>query len=89
MHDETPVRHFTNNVADVQVRVWDAVTWKSLALTEFIHPCVVYTARFQPEGREPRIIASGGLDGLLRLWDRDSAQILMSLSTSLVAQTNT
>jgi WD40 repeat protein len=85
---DDPIMAETNVVMMLQVRVWDAVTWKSLALTEFIHPCMVYTARFQPEGTEPRIVASGGLDGLLRLWDRDSAQILMTLSTSLVAQSN-
>eukprot|EP01043_Picozoa_sp_COSAG02_P061042 COSAG02_NODE_8113_length_2704_cov_1.884453_4_plen_99_part_00 len=86
----TPFLQLTN-VCDgqrLQVRVWDAVSWKSLALTEFVHPCVVYTARFQPEGTEPRIVASGGLDGLLRLWDRDSGDMLMTLSTSLAAKSN-
>jgi WD40 repeat protein len=70
------------------VRIWDAVSWKTLALAELIHPCVVYTARFQPEGTGPRIVASGGLDGLLRLWNRDSGDMLMTLSTSLVPQSN-
>ena len=68
----------------LQVRIWDAVNWKGLALTELIHPCVVYTARFQPEGTQPRIVASGGLDGLLRLWDRDSGDMLTTLCTTLV-----
>ena len=73
---------------DVQVRVWDAIGWKSLALTEFIHPCVVYSAKFQPQGTEPRIVATGGLDGLLRLWDRDKGTMLITLSTTLVPQHN-
>lgn len=82
------LRTSTHQCCDWQVRVWDAIGWKSLALTEFIHPCVVYTAKFQPQGAEPRIVATGGLDGLLRLWDRDKGTMLITLSITLVPQHN-
>ena len=62
-----------------QVRVWDAVSWKNSTLTEFVHPCVVYAAKYQPEGTEPRIVATGGLDGLLRLWNRDDGVMLNAI----------
>ncbi|KAI8898327.1 WD40-repeat-containing domain protein [Globomyces pollinis-pini] len=55
--------------ADCTVRVWgflDDGTVKHTGLLS--HPTFVYTAAFHPELNEPKIIATGAFDGIVRLW---------------------
>jgi jouberin len=51
--------------------------WQSQQL---LHPTFVYTSIFHPKATNPRVIATGSFDGMIRLW---------SLTKELPSQTNT
>ncbi len=40
------------------------------------HSCFLYTARFHPDQRTYPVVATGGQDGILRLWDRTTGQLI-------------
>ncbi|CAH1775536.1 unnamed protein product, partial [Owenia fusiformis] len=53
--------------SDGTARVWDMLEGKSEAAKLFPHPGFVYTAQFHP--RVSTIVATGGYDRIIRVWD--------------------
>eukprot|EP00736_Rhodelphis_marinus_P010688 Rmarinus@m.24441 len=43
------------------------------------HPCFVYTARFHPTADNPRQLATGGFDHVIRIWDCVTGTMLREL----------
>ncbi|GBG28087.1 Jouberin [Hondaea fermentalgiana] len=52
---------------------------KCLHVLQHAPPTYVYTARFHPSARRPAILATGGYDGFVRLWDCSTGTLLGKL----------
>jgi WD40 repeat protein len=59
--------------SDGSVRIWMFLGDGSVRPSSvFLHPSYVYTAAFNPKAKSPRMVATGGYDGTIRLWEYDS-----------------
>lgn len=54
--------------ADGDVKVWHSSGLNKQPVNTLAHPCNVYTAKFHPG--DSRLVATGGRDSIVRLWDR-------------------
>lgn len=74
--DETEI---VSASSDGTAKVWNVQTFEPNAVLNLQHTNFVYTAQFHPKARNPRLILTGGFDGVIRIFSGTSGRLLSEM----------
>lgn len=76
--DDTLLTASSDGTAKIWLLPADGERSTSMPIT-FQHTCFVYAAQFHPTATSPRVVVTGAYDGIIRLWDQDTAKLLYEI----------